>query len=274
METCKCVLSLSQEEQNFQKLKPHVFKNIKVIYFDLDDTLCAYWNACKTGLRKTFEIYRPEQVTIKKMTHAWAVAFRKFCPHIKESKWYPLYLKSGEPTRTELMRLALKELSLEDEKLALIMSQTYAKERNSALKVFPDTYETLEALSSHYQLGLITNGPADIQREEIRTLSLEPYFQHILIEGELGRGKPCPSVLEEAEKQSGVTSQNILFVGNSYDHDVLPAIRARWQTAWIYRTSDIPPSSESNQIPTRLKATDILPDVTIFSLKELLPMLT
>ena len=57
METSKCVLSLSQEQQHFQKLKPHIFENIKVIYFDLDDTLCAYWHACKTGLQKTFEIY-------------------------------------------------------------------------------------------------------------------------------------------------------------------------------------------------------------------------
>lgn len=35
-----------------------MLSGVKAIYFDLDDTLCAYWDACKQGLRETFEIGR------------------------------------------------------------------------------------------------------------------------------------------------------------------------------------------------------------------------
>lgn len=250
------------------------FKNVQVIFFDLDDTLCAYWNACKEGLRKTFEELRPEGISAQEMTHVWATAFRKFCPHIKESKWYPHYLKSGKPTRDELMRLTLAELGIDDKHLASKMGDLYSKHRNSSLRPFPDTYEALKALSLHYELGVITNGPADVQNQELETLSLKEYFQYILIEGELGVGKPSPFVFEEAERLSGRSKDSILMVGNSYDHDILPAIHSDWQTAWIYRLSDIPPSSEPNKRPYRLKPDDIRPNATIFSLKQLLPLLT
>lgn len=249
------------------------FENIKAIYFDLDDTLCGYWNACKAGLRKTFEEDRPDGFSVEEMIHHWATAFRKFCPTLKKTDWYPIYLEHGEPTRTEQMRRTLQEINVVDDELAKKLSVMYGYHRNAALRLFPDVHETLVTLAQYYQLGVITNGPADIQREEIHTLSLKTYIQHVLIEGELKVGKPSAIVFETAEKLAKCSGEEILMVGNSYDHDILPAIQFGWKTAWVYRTSDIPPSSEKHTGPHRLSQSEPLPDMTIFSLKELIPFL-
>jgi putative hydrolase of the HAD superfamily len=41
----------------------------------------------------------------------------------------------------------------------------------------------------------------------------------------------------------------MLFVGNSYGHDVRPAIEVGWKTVWVRRPSDVPPSAGKAATP-------------------------
>lgn len=248
------------------------FRTVEAIYFDLDDTLCAYWDASKAALRAAFEGFGPPGVPVETMFAHWAETFRRFSPTVKDSDWYKNYLKFGEPTRVEQMRLALAEAGVDDPALAKALSDAYALERDRRLALFPDALKTLEWLFKRYPLGLITNGPADIQRQEIVTLGIERFFRHILIEGEMGEGKPSPAVFLRAERLMEKEPGQILFVGNSYKHDIVPAIEAGWRTAWIRRASDVPPSANGNE-PEERPADGVIPDVEIGALSELPPML-
>ena len=148
------------------------------------------------------------------------------------------------------------------------------RERDGALALFEETPEVLEALHGRYPLGLITNGPADIQRMEIATLGLERFFDHILIEGEMGEGKPRPSVFRHAESLMGVCASEILFVGNSYAHDVAPALEAGWHAIWVRRATDVPPSAgPGSSEPERLPEGGAEPDAVVGNLRDVLPML-
>ncbi|MBV6458569.1 MAG: Phosphoglycolate phosphatase [Fimbriimonadaceae bacterium] len=220
------------------------------IYLDLDDTLCAYWDASKLALRETFDAHGPPGFTVDDMIGAWAQAFRDFSPSLKHTGWYETYLKFGEPTRTEQMRRTLAEIGIEDSELARTLGDAYGAARDRNLKLFPESLEFLDrAKEKGYKLGLITNGPADIQRQEIATLGIERYFDAVLIEGEMGEGKPKPGVFRRAEREFGLSGSEILFVGNSYAHDIAPAIEAGWRTAWIRRPSDVPPSAPTGSGP-------------------------
>ena len=98
------------------------------------------------------------------------------------------------------------------------------------------------------------------------------YFDHVLIEGELGVGKPHPTVMRRAEEVVGCRGAEILFVGNSYAHDMIPAVEIGWRTAWIRRPSDVPPSSKSGK-PEEKPVDGPEPDLTMSDLRELLPAL-
>lgn len=251
------------------------FSGVRAVFFDLDDTLCAYWEAAAVGLQRTFEIAGPDGISADDMVSHWASAFRKFSKTIKGSGWYEGYLKSGEPTRIEQMRLTLLEAGIDNPELARKLSDTYYVERDKALCLFPESLEVLKFCEYRYPLGLITNGPADIQRQEIETLKLEPYFKHILIEGEMGEGKPLPSVFRRAEALAGYPSDAMLFVGNSFNHDMAPAMEAGWKTAWIRRPSDVPPSSKGEtNVPEPIPTDRRLPDLIIGDLRELIPHLS
>ena len=249
-----------------------IFADVKAIFFDLDDTLCAYWDAAKRGLRATFDCYPIAGHTTDEMIEHWGEAFRTFAPMIKNSHWYDKYLQSGEITRVELMRLLLERIGNFDTDLASRLSDTYYVERHAALELFPEAEKVLGQLHSSFTVGVITNGPADIQRQEIETLRIKQFLDHILIEGEMGKGKPSPEVMARAEELCGYSGAAILFVGNSYKHDIVPAINACWRQAWVRRPSDVPPTSNaSNPAPMPENAPE--PDLTITDLRELLPAL-
>ena len=250
------------------------FSNVKAIFFDLDDTLCQYWEAARAGLFQAFEQEGPPGYTAEEMVQHWAKAFRTFLKEVHDEDWYPRYLKQGEVTRTEQMRRTLAEIDIIDEDRANRLSLVYMRERDSRLKLFEDAVEVLDKLKGRYSLGLITNGPADVQRQEIATLQIEDYFDAILIEGEMGEGKPKPTVFRRAESCVQSKPEQTLFVGNSYAHDIRPAIDAGWKTAWIRRPSDIPPSAGTGGSAVELKPDDAPnPDATIGNLDELLILL-
>ncbi len=226
------------------------FSQVRAVYFDLDDTLCAYWDASKVALRKTFEAHPIAGQSTEEMVRHWAAAFRDFAPTLKQTGWYEGYLKSGAPTRLEQMRLTLMRVGIDNPSHAADLSQTYMRTRDEVLALFSDALDLLDYLKPNYPLGLITNGPADIQRQEVQTLNLEPYFEpRVFIEGELGEGKPLQSVFARAQQAAGVAPGEMLFVGNSYDHDINPAILAGWRTVWVRRDSDVPPSADLDKEP-------------------------
>jgi putative hydrolase of the HAD superfamily len=249
--------------------------DIKAIFFDLDDTLCAYWEASKLGLRKVFDEHGPEGFSADDMMRHWAQTFREFSPTLKQSGWYEGYCLSGEPTRTEQMRLTLKRIGIEDQQLAEKLSESYAQKRNANLRLFPEAQQVLDVLRGRYPLGLITNGPADIQRQEIATLGIEGYFEHIFIEGEMGEGKPLQAVFDRAAAAVGLKPNQLLFVGNSYRHDIKPALAAGWRAVWIRRPTDVPPSAGGGS-PAKVEekpADDPHPDAVIGDLREVLDLL-
>jgi putative hydrolase of the HAD superfamily len=266
--------STGAEEGDESKQSKPDLSSIRAIFFDLDDTLCAYWEASKIGMRLAFEAHGPADYSADEMIQHWASSFREFSPTLKKTGWYSGYLSKGEPTRTEQMRLTLLRLGIDDAALAQVLSQAYMVERDRALRLFDDSEEVLTRLKGRYPLGLITNGPADIQRMEIATLGIERFFDHIFIEGEMGEGKPNASVFARAVKAVEREPHEMLFVGNSFAHDVAPALAYGWRAIWVRRPTDVPPSYGPGTVkPEEAPAGGPSPDATIGRLTELLDLL-
>ncbi len=240
----------------------------KVVVFDLDDTLCGYWQAAKHGLKRAFEVHSETGKSADEMLALWADEFSGLVKELGQPRWYVKYCQSGETTRRELMKRVLARLDIRDAQLVQDMSDTYYIERHGALELFPESIEVLDALKGGFRLAMITNGPADIQRQEIETLQIGHYFDPILIEGEMGMGKPNPEVMSKLEKLTSAEGGEILMVGNSFGHDVKPAQAAGWRTAWIRRSTDVAPSSKTG-LPEELPPGAIPPDYTIADLREL-----
>ena len=221
---------------------------IEVVCFDLDDTLCDYETSGKLSRKKLFHyaISKCEAVKLTQFQKAYDMALREMIEHHDREA---IFLKmSGKDTWIEHLTRTLKIWGFNNSHLVEELVSIYGNERRKTLKLFPDALPVLSSLREKYSLSLLTNGPSDIQREEIEDLQIESYFDHIIIAGEVGYAKPDPEIFRFLINEYSIPSSQILYVGNSQKHDITSAYKAGLQIAWINRKNEIfnPETSKSH----------------------------
>lgn len=139
-----------------------------------------------------------------------------------------------DAARAEVVAMALSELGIADPPLATRIAATYGALRDRDLRPFAGSVGTVEWLrESGCRLALVTNGAGAAQRRKIERFDLAPLFDVILIEGEMGFGKPDPRVYRRALDSLGVAPSDAWMVGDNLDWDVAPPQRLGLRGIWI-----------------------------------------
>jgi putative hydrolase of the HAD superfamily len=120
------------------------------------------------------------------------------------------------------------------------------------IQLIPGTSEMLGTLKGRYRLGLLSNFThAPAARAVIDSVGLTPFFDVLIISGEIGYCKPHPSVFRQLIEQLGVKKGQILFVGDDPLPDITGASQAGLQPVWMtyVRDKNIPlsPSTSSDE---------------------------
>lgn len=116
------------------------------------------------------------------------------------------------------------------------IADLYSKLREGALAPFDGALEALARLREKAPaLGLVTNGAADAQRAKIERFDLARFFDVIVVEGELGCGKPDPRNFRHALEAVGTAPERALMAGDNYECDVLGGLGAGLHAVWIDR---------------------------------------
>lgn len=158
------------------------------------------------------------------------------------------------------------DLSPEDERIGRAV-EAYFSAFYPHCELLPGTESVLEDLSVVYPLGLLTNfthPPA--ARRILEMLGLPRFFRTVLISGELGYRKPHPRVFARLVREMGLPGEQMLYVGDDVDADVLGAREFGLQPAWstCVRDGEVP-SATSLLSPAR---TECPPDVPRISTWE------
>ena len=95
--------------------------------------------------------------------------------------------------------------------------------------------ELLQSVAKVLPVGIITNGFAEVQR---RKLERFPEITHtvdaIVISEEVGHMKPQPELFAAARSAARCNGA-LLYVGDSYQSDVVGALASGWSVAWFCR---------------------------------------
>ncbi len=99
--------------------------------------------------------------------------------------------------------------------------------------LIPGTSEMLKALKGTYRLGLLSNFThAPAAMGILNEVGLTPFFDVVLISGALGYRKPHPYVFRRLVEQLGVQKDQILFVGDDLESDIIGASQTGIQPVW------------------------------------------
>lgn len=257
----------------------------QAVLFDLDDTLLwddrsvkeAFEVTCKAGAERTGVGAAELEEAVRREARALYESYETF-PFTKmiginpfEGLW--ANFREGEQEefrkleslapgyRKESWTKGLLTLGVDDPALGAELAEMFPAERRLRPIVYDETFRVLDALRGKYKLLLLTNGSPDLQREKLAGVpEIVPYFDHIIISGEFGEGKPAASIFKHALERLGIEPDHGIMVGDKLTTDILGANTIGMTSVWINRHH-----IERND--------DIIPTYEIENLEELLQIL-
>ncbi|MBP1947482.1 HAD family hydrolase [Virgibacillus litoralis] len=256
---------------------------IKALLFDLDDTLLWDKKSVKEAFKATCELakqkYDTDPVKLEEKVRENArelyasydtYAFTKMIGiNPFEGLWGDFRdegesfhkLKEIVPEyRKEAWTRGLHDLEVDDPDFGYQLAETFPAMRKKNAFVYEDSFEVLDQLKEEYQLLMLTNGSPELQQTKLDiTPKLMTYFEHIVVSGAFGKGKPDPAIFEHALELLAVQKDEVLMVGDNLSTDILGAERAGIDSVWVNRHGKEP--------------NDVIPTYEIGALKELLPLL-
>jgi putative hydrolase of the HAD superfamily len=130
----------------------------------------------------------------------------------------------------------LLALGIDDREAAAALAARFIEERKKAPVLFEDALEVLAELKEKAVLVLLTNGSPQLQQTKLTiTPEITPYFDHVIISGAFGKGKPDAEIFEYALDVSKADRENTWMVGDNPKTDILGANRAGITSVWLNR---------------------------------------
>lgn len=204
---------------------------VRAVLFDLDDTLSDHQFSRRCGLetlRQKYPLLQKVKIEILENEHE----------KLLQSNYQQIldrHLSMDEAIAERIRQLCrIYHVALTAQEAWVAMGE-YEAAYSSNRRAVPGALQLLRHLSQHVTVGVVTNGLEDIQRTKVRELGLEPYISFLLVSETLGIRKPAPGIFLEALRLAGVQPEQAVFIGDSWNSDILGAFRCGIRTIWLNR---------------------------------------
>lgn len=233
------------------------FKNIKVLFWDLDNTIFDTDNCSKVSMKEAYEQLNLQE-TFPSFEEMFAIYLK--C----NNQLWTMY-RNKEISRSELNeRRFVWPLSLigkHDVSFAALLSDTFYHFFLQKSALVPYAYEVLNSLKTKYRLSIISNGTKSSQIVKMNNCHLNDFFEQVVLSDDVDYRKPDRGIFIAAMKRMNVSAPSALMIGDDFNTDVLGAKNSGMQAIWY--------NIRKEKIPHN----PIQADLTIDSLKTLLDVL-
>jgi putative hydrolase of the HAD superfamily len=199
-----------------------MFRNIKCITFDLDDTLWPVAPVIERAEQKLYDWlsqhypkitanYSVEALTQHRST--WNQTVPELAHDVTRLRWQHL---------VELAEAFGYTKALADDGLALF------RDYRNQVTPFQSVQPVLSELEKSYTIGAITNGNAQLEK-----MSIGKHFKFSISAEKMGANKPCSSLFHEAALKAGAEFEQLLHIGDSAEADVIGANKAGCRSVWF-----------------------------------------
>lgn len=231
----------------------------KVMMLDLDDTIISFNSGSETAwINVCNEFCKRKNFAEPDIILSAINEYRKW--YWSDRERHRIGRNNMNAARRDIVTGAFTKLGIVNQEYAFEIADNYSKIRLENLELFPKAAETLETFKkSGIILALITNGDAFSQRFKIDKFKLEKFFDIILIEGELGFGKPDARIYEKALNTLGITPKDAWMAGDNLEWDVEAPQKLGVYSIWVdFKKQGLPVGSP------------VKPDKIIYGISELL----
>jgi HAD superfamily hydrolase (TIGR01549 family) len=224
---------------------------IKVILFDLDDTLYDFAASWEIAMKETM---RKHPLTADLETEALYSRFEYY----SHCLWSMQEEKKVTFNQYRRLRLSntLKDFGREiDNDVSDDFNELFFSKSLEAIKPSDIVIKLLETLSHECRLGIITNGPADISYKKVIRLGIDHLIPEnaVFVSEVVGYTKPDRRIFDKALQHFGINPTEAMFVGDNWKADITGALDAGLSAVWINRhktkpTTDHQPLAEITKL--------------------------
>ncbi|MDZ4774555.1 MAG: TIGR02253 family HAD-type hydrolase [Planctomycetota bacterium] len=206
-------------------------KKLSAVLFDIDDTLYSTTLFARKARANAVDAMNaagldvPREVVIKELEEVLAEFTSNYEHHFDK------------------LIQRLRPASLARKNPALIVAAgvaAYHDTKFRELKGFEDTQPLFRDLSkAGVRLGVITHGWTVKQAEKLVRLGVVPYLdpKAVFISDQIGINKPNPKLYVTALVDLGLPANEVMYVGDSPEHDIAPPRSIGMVTVWAKRAA-------------------------------------
>lgn len=200
------------------------------LFFDLDNTLWDFTENTKDTFIDLFGYFHLHSLGIKSPV----VFFDAY--EIHNAKLWDLYRK-GKIEKGFLSKerfiLTLNDFGINDEELAVSISEKYVELCPGKTKLVNGTIDTLKYLFNKYTLHIITNGFNEVQYKKMETSGLSCFFKTITTSEEAGFHKPDKRIFIYALQKMNAFPSESIMIGDDITVDILGAKEANIDQVFV-----------------------------------------
>lgn len=221
-------------------------RELKAIIFDVDDTLFDR----SAAQREVIQVLIQEFSDLFSGIDADRIldAFLKSDLVADKKFWAGASMEEVRVGRSEAF---LRSLSL-NESFADEITAMYLETYPSLVVPVECAQSVVNNLAKRFSLGIVSNGYPDVQYRKLKTLALDHLFRCIIVSEEVGIRKPDPRIFWLATKSLDVESEDCMYVGDYYDHDILGAKKAGMLACW-FNPQGLRPSHSNPQFDYEIR---------------------
>jgi putative hydrolase of the HAD superfamily len=206
---------------------------VRALLLDLDDTLLDYSGGVDAHWEAAVVACAPPGLDRMKLLIALAETRRWFWDDPERHRRERVNMLAAWQ---HIAEFALERAGVAADGLARAIARDFAARRRDAMRLFPDTVQSLERLRRRgVPLALVTNGDAAQQRDKIERHGLARFFDVILIEGEFGVGKPAEIVYRHVLRALGAPPEEAWMAGDHLEFDVDAPQSLGLKGVWVDR---------------------------------------
>lgn len=218
---------------------------MKAVLFALDDTLFDHKSSRRHGLLVLQSKFRElKDVTLiqLEMEHDYLLK-----SNYEKALDGTLSLADGAVQR--IRQLCIDHGIKLDADNAKETAEQYRTVYNDHRKPLPGTKKLLTNLSAHTKLSVVTNGLTEPQFEKLKNCGIDHWFDSVIVSDMVGYAKPDKKIFLTALRRLNVKPEQVAFVGDSWDSDIVPAHELGMKAFWLNRYgSNSPDKSIATEI--------------------------
>lgn len=193
-------------------------KNIRHIFFDLDNTL---WDHRKNAVLTLEELFQRKEISDK-----YNILFQEFhakYDEINEDLW--VKIRDGIIDKDFLRKHRFYDtflhFGIDDEQLAQYFEKHFLDEIINFNELIPQTIEVLEYLKEKgYQLHVVSNGFHEVTNRKVEKSGLKKYFETVTSAEDAHAMKPDERIFEYSLNLANAEKSESIFIGDDWVADV------------------------------------------------------